>query len=367
MAYVLSFLNALSTSPALATAGQYYNGSSSSPVQPRSLTVTAPIFDDSSSPGATYTEFDVQNEVGKIANQIGNDLEEIIIIFTPHGSTNTDLASQNDCSEHESSQGLNFFTMVHNYTFVTMPYMPDFSGCGPNSVAGPLDSFSIVLIHEIAETITDPYSNNALNIGAWSGWVASNGDEIGDLCAWQDLQLTPSGNTLFSTQPLWSNQDKNCIQMTTGAQTTIGRFVTAVSGGGIGGTNTALHTDQTNPSIWESFLLNWIAPGQFTLKAVNGQFLTANNGGGIGGAQQPLHTDATTLSVWEHLKIVQAPCLGNLAPTSNMSVCVTVQTLDGHFLTAVNGGGFGTPTDDAPFHTNTTSAGSWEQYTTIAP
>jgi hypothetical protein len=90
--------------------------------------------------------------------------------------------------------------MIHNYTFVTMPYMPDFGGnCGAGFVAGPLDGFSIALIHEIAETITDPYANNLLNIGAWTGWVASNGDEIGDLCAWQDLQLTPSGNTLFAT------------------------------------------------------------------------------------------------------------------------------------------------------------------------
>ena len=133
-------------------------------------------------------------------------------MFTPHGkSVNTDLQSGGDCAAHYSSQGLNWFTMNHNYTYVTMPYNPDQSGCGADSVSSNLDGVSIVLGHEIAETITDPYANNALNIGAWAGWITSltNGEEIGDLCAWQDLMDTPANGELFATQPLWSNQVRN--------------------------------------------------------------------------------------------------------------------------------------------------------------
>ena len=186
------------------------------------------MFDDTSSPKAKYNNSDVQNEAAKITAQIGNDSQEIVIIFTPHGTINTDLGT--DCAAHFSSQGLNWFTMVHNYTFITMPYNPDIANCGAGIISNVLDGTSIVLGHEIAETITDPYANNGLNIGAWAGWISDpvtqGGQEIGDLCAWQDLQDTPVPPQLVATQPLWSNQDHNCIQMTTAIQTNSNNFVT---------------------------------------------------------------------------------------------------------------------------------------------
>ena len=77
---------------------------------------------------------------------------------------------------------------------------------------------SIVLGHEIAETITDPYVNNLFNVGAWAGWVTDpitqGGQEVGDLCAWQNIQKTLTNGQFFATQPLWSNQAQSCVQDT---------------------------------------------------------------------------------------------------------------------------------------------------------
>ena len=53
--YALAFLDSLSTAPVFATLAQYYNGGQGAPIQPRTMVVTAPIFDDTSpAPPATF-------------------------------------------------------------------------------------------------------------------------------------------------------------------------------------------------------------------------------------------------------------------------------------------------------------------------
>ena len=65
-----------------------------------------------------------------------------------------------------------------------------------NGSSGTLDGVSIVQGHELAEAITDPLLN---------AWYGSSGSEIGDRCAWVNLQdITTSGGS-FAVQPLWSN------------------------------------------------------------------------------------------------------------------------------------------------------------------
>jgi hypothetical protein len=75
-------------------------------------------------------------------------------------------------------------------------------GCGANSVRDQLDGFSITVGPEYTETITDP--------GAGDGWVAPDGEENGDLCAWQDLHTIDLSTGSFAVQPTWSNQDGGC-------------------------------------------------------------------------------------------------------------------------------------------------------------
>ena len=65
-----------------------------------------------------------------------------------------------------------------------------------------LDGFSIVGGHEYAEAVTDPEPS--------SGWVASDGEEIGDLCAWQNLIALSLSTGSFAVQPLWSNNAGGC-------------------------------------------------------------------------------------------------------------------------------------------------------------
>ena len=152
-------------------------------------------------------------------------------------------------------------------------------------------------------------------------------------------------------------------QRTLGAaiQTQNGHYLTAVNGGGLGGPNsgpgaTALHTDARKIGPWERFTVVWVnkAERKFALKTVKSTYVTAVNGGGIGGpndGRSPVHTDATTIGPWEGFEITLLP--GNHA---------VIRTSDGrHFLTAVNGGGFGGP-NDVPIHTDATKIGAWEVF-----
>lgn len=89
--------------------------------------------------------------------------------------------------------------------FSNMPYVPDAgANCGAGFVnsGNDLDGVTIVNGHEYAETITDQFPV--------SGWLANNGEETGDLCAWrtsgagraQDITLTTG---TFAVQGTWSN------------------------------------------------------------------------------------------------------------------------------------------------------------------
>lgn len=143
-------------------------------------------------------------------------------------------------------------------------------------------------------------------------------------------------------------------------KTVNGNYLTIVNGGGLGGPNdgpgaVALHTDATNAGPWEMFELEWIDADQFAIKTASGNYLTAVNGGGIGGpndASCPVHTDATANGPWEKLYLSYNAKTGH----------ATIQTADGNYLTAVNGGGLGGP-DTMPIHSDATTVGPWEKFT----
>jgi len=78
------------------------------------------------------------------------------------------------------------------------------------------------LVHELAETVTDPYG---------TGWISETNDEVGDLCDWQLVPLpgAPNGyyetngtvwnlkidKDLFLVQSLWDNRANACSFGTT--------------------------------------------------------------------------------------------------------------------------------------------------------
>lgn len=115
------------------------------------------------------------------------------------------------------------------------------SGCGEGIEGGKLDGFSIVLGHEIEETITDPgagYIDPQTGV-AYAGWFDPfDADENGDKCAWVGYSLAAnpidgsvspipgavgfmSGNagTRFPVQSLWSNADDQGTGYCAGAGT----------------------------------------------------------------------------------------------------------------------------------------------------
>lgn len=96
--------------------------------------------------------------------------------------------------------------------YTVMPYQPDAGySCGVGAVNNPgtLDGVSIILGHEIAETLTDPRISS---VGSSpTAWEDVNGEEIGDKCSWTGLQNNPSAGN-FPTQPLWNNGLMNCRQ-----------------------------------------------------------------------------------------------------------------------------------------------------------
>ncbi len=101
--------------------------------------------------------------------------------------------------------------------------------CGENAVnsgaQGKLDGFSIVLGHEMEETVTDPgaedVASDGTHLGGWYDTV--DGNENGDKCAWVGLDpltgtgppapvpgalgdITGNAGSTFAVQSLWSNQ-----------------------------------------------------------------------------------------------------------------------------------------------------------------
>jgi hypothetical protein len=145
--------------------------------------------------------------------------------------------------------------------------------------------------------------------------------------------------------------------MNAAIQTSSGNFVTAVNGGGIGGTN-PIDTDRTQANSWETFTVVWLDPAftKFALRTQSGNFVTAVNGGGIGDPKNvlPIHSDATAIGAWEKFNF-------NFLPNNQ----VTISTLSGKFLTAVNGGGMGDLKNALPIHTDATKQQSLEVFTLV--
>ena len=159
--------------------------------------------------------------------------------------------------------------------------------------------------------------------------------------------------------------DEAATAATYAFQTSAGGYLSMVLGGGLGGPNTgpgsvALHTDATAVGPWETFTWIGVDPNtnKFALLTVNGDYITAVNGGNMGGpndSSSPVHTDAAVPGPWEALRILPQP-----------NGKVAIQTATGNYLTAVMGGGYGGP-NIVPIHTDATAVGPWETFTLVKP
>jgi serine protease len=130
------------------------------------------------------------------------------------------------CAWHDYTQPQYYPGVQPGISFTNMPYVLNSgTGCGQNSVntgfyTGRLDGFSIVLGHEVEETITDPGAEDVINGQNLGGWYDLSAWENGDKCAWVGYtegitspSTVPGGlGTMvgndgkpYAVQSLWSN------------------------------------------------------------------------------------------------------------------------------------------------------------------
>jgi hypothetical protein len=196
----------------------------------------------SNAPGSTNTYTDLAAEAARAAAHFHvTDLANAdFVIAQPANYSDPNALSTGYCAFHDYTQpvleGGIYNGLPRGISYTNMPYALSINSgganaCGENAVnsgaAGKLDGFSIVLGHEIEETVTDPGAEDILgsgtsttNLGGWYDSVDAN--ENGDKCAWvgenltggQSLSQVPGaindikGNhgQTFAVQSLWSNQ-----------------------------------------------------------------------------------------------------------------------------------------------------------------
>jgi serine protease len=151
--------------------------------------------DDGSSAPSNASASDIAGEADNGASHFGvSGPDADVFVVSPSGTSPDGFPNSGFCAWHDWSGTV---------AYTNMPYVLDAgSSCGANSVQNQLDGFSIVGGHEYGEAVTDPEPS--------SGWVASDGEEIGDLCAWQNLSALSLSTGSFAVQPLWSNNAGGC-------------------------------------------------------------------------------------------------------------------------------------------------------------
>jgi len=189
-----AFLKGIGGSSWLSTTSQYYSTSQGNIANPTGQ--LAGTWADSTSIPAHPSDAQIQAEADKLAAHFGGvNPDASYVVATAHAHSSAGFGTQY-CAYHGIT--------ASGAAYTNLPYMPDAgSSCGAHIVSSELDGVSIVEGHEYAETETDP----ALN--AW--WDSANGDEIGDLCAWQNITVLQFSTGNFAVQPLWSNASNSCV------------------------------------------------------------------------------------------------------------------------------------------------------------
>lgn len=130
------------------------------------------------------------------------------------------------CAWHDYTQPQYYPGVQPGLSFTNMPYVLNSgTGCGQNSVnsgyyTGRLDGFTIVMGHEISETITDPGAEDVINGQNLGGWYDFSGWENADKCAWVGYtegiaapstvpgglnNITGNDGKQYAVQSTWSN------------------------------------------------------------------------------------------------------------------------------------------------------------------
>ncbi len=207
MAYVTALFTGIGGSTWMATDKQYYQitGGVHQHIKNIANQLGGTWIDPSSVPSSP-SDAQIRAEAANGEAHFGYNKAGNYIVFTPHNHNSAGFGSSY-CAYHSPTN-----SGGGEISYTNEPYMTDAGrNCGENSVnpgaGGLLDGVSIVVGHEEAESQTDPQVN--LNT-AWAGPLG----EIGDACAWQNLQDITLSTGKFAMQPLWSNAIGACTQHT---------------------------------------------------------------------------------------------------------------------------------------------------------
>ena len=174
---------------------QYTDGNGSAPSFGGAVLAGTWVDDSSAAPSAA-SQAQIAAEADNAAAHFGvSGPNADVFVMSPSGTQPDGFPNAGFCAWHDWSGTV---------AYTNMPYVLDAgSSCGASSVQNQLDGFSIVGGHEYAEAVTDPEPS--------SGYVDSNGEENGDLCAWDNLQTVNLGSGTFAMQPLYSNSAGGCV------------------------------------------------------------------------------------------------------------------------------------------------------------
>jgi serine protease len=205
-------------------------------------------------PTNTYTDLAAEAQRAVAHFHITDLANANIVIAQPANYSDPNAVSTGYCAFHDYTQkgvesGI-YNTVQPGISYTNMPYALSVNSnganvCGENAVnagaAGKLDGFSIVLGHEIEETVTDPGAEEIIGSGLSAaylgGWYdAADANENGDKCAWVGENLATgqqpvlpvpgamgdikgNGGQTFSVQALWSNEAGEGVGWCAGAGT----------------------------------------------------------------------------------------------------------------------------------------------------
>jgi hypothetical protein len=148
-----------------------------------------------------------------------------IVVATPQKYNEAGFNQNQYCAWHDFTTPISYPGVTSNIPFTNMPYVLNAGGgCGQDFVnpapAGDHDGVTIVLGHEIAETLTDPGAESQAGLVQYGAWFDYQSWEIGDKCAWVGDGLAIPGSPFnmagndgrtYAVQALWSNQSLNGV------------------------------------------------------------------------------------------------------------------------------------------------------------
>ena len=150
------------------------------------------------------TDSQIAAEALRAVSHFGYNANASYVIATPHGRSTSGFGTQ-WCAYHSATSSGGRLV-----SYTDLPYMPDAgSSCGSNIISPPSDEsgtdegVTIVEGHEQGESVTDPNPPN--------GWYNNTYGEIGDICAWTNIQNDPFATKSYTMQPMFSNATESCV------------------------------------------------------------------------------------------------------------------------------------------------------------